>query len=144
MTDASSLQVPAVLNNLVVIRRFVAEAAAGRGAEARAIDDVVQAVDELATNVMVHGYASQPGPIGVQIHRDDDRLIVVLSDQAPPFDPTLVPPPDLTLPLEERPLGKLGLFLVRHLIDEVTYRAPPGGGNELTLTKKLTITSPNL
>jgi serine/threonine-protein kinase RsbW len=55
-----------------------------------------------------------------------------------------VPLPDLTLPLEERPLGKLGLFLVWHLIDEVTYRAPPEGGNELTLTKKLTITSPNL
>jgi anti-sigma regulatory factor (Ser/Thr protein kinase) len=56
---------------------------------------------------------------------------------APPFDPTRVPDPDLTLPLEERPLGGLGIYLIRQSVDKMVYRAVPEGGNELTLVKRL-------
>ncbi len=143
MADAFSLQVPATLSNLTVIRHFIIDEATALGVEKGALEDVVQAVDELATNIIMHGYRGQPGTIEVQIRRDTDRLIVLLKDQAPAFDPTLAPLPDLTLPLDERPLGKLGIFLARKLMDEIAYRAPPQGGNELTLTKKLTITRPN-
>jgi len=61
---------------------------------------------------------------------------IELRDHAPGFDPTRVPPPDLTQPLEEREPGGLGVFLTRHMVDEMRYRALPGGGNELTLIKR--------
>ena len=50
--------------------------------------------------------------------------------------PESVPPPDVTQPLDERPLGGMGIHLMRQLMDEVTHRATPQGGNELTMIKK--------
>ncbi len=143
MTETLSLEVSAQLGNLAVIRDFIAEAAGALGIKDDGTFDVVQAVDELATNVIVHGYRGQPGTIGLQVRRESNRLIVILSDHAPPFDPTLVPPPDLSLPLDQRPIGKLGLVLARRELDEMIYHAPPQGGNELTLIKKLTTSSLN-
>lgn len=71
--------------------------------------------------------------IDVEIH--SHRLIIILADQAPSFDPTHVPPPDLTLPLEKRPLGKNGVYLIKNYVDEMNYLIPPEGGNKLTLVK---------
>jgi serine/threonine-protein kinase RsbW len=126
----------AELANLVLIRRFVEKTARSLQADQAAIDDVIQAVDEAATNIIVHGYAAKPGMIDVDVKREGDSLIVRLLDQAPQFDPTTVPPPDLTMPLEKRRPGGLGIHLIREYIDQVRYHAIPQGGNELTLGKK--------
>jgi anti-sigma regulatory factor (Ser/Thr protein kinase) len=64
-------------------------------------------------------------------------VAVCLADDATPFDPTTVPSPNLALPLEHRPLGGMGVQLARDLTDEVHYRAPASGGNELTLIKRI-------
>jgi anti-sigma regulatory factor (Ser/Thr protein kinase) len=72
----------------------------------------------------------------VVVQRSGADLIVILRDRAPTFDPTTVPPPDLTLPLEQRPIGGVGLHLVRHMVDELRHRPRPGGGNEITFVKK--------
>jgi anti-sigma regulatory factor (Ser/Thr protein kinase) len=48
-----------------------------------------------------------------------------------------VPPPDLDLPLERRPLGGMGVHLARTLTDRLDHRILPGGGNEVTLSKRL-------
>ena len=76
-----------------------------------------------------------PGIIEIGVGREGDALMIRVCDQARPFDPHGVPPPDLDLPLEERPLGGLGVYMIRQLMDEMIYRAPPQGGNELTLVK---------
>jgi len=132
----SSLRISAELKQLVVIRRFIEETAAAFKADPSAILDILQAVDEAATNIIVHGYRGQPGTIEIEIRREGDSLLVRLRDQATPFDPTAVPPPDLTLPLEKRPLGGMGIYLARQLMDEMTHRVTSQGGNELTLVKK--------
>jgi len=72
----------------------------------------------------------------VEVERDGDRLVVRLRDEAPLFDPTRYPLPDVTLPLEER-LWRSGVFLIRQAVDEMAYRVTAEGGNELTLIKKL-------
>ena len=132
-----TLEVPAQVPNLAVIRHFVEETAAAFGAGRDAIEDVLQAVDETAVNIIVHGYGDQPGSSEVQVVKENGTLVVRLRDHAPLFDPTLVPPPDLTTPLEERRMGGLGLHLARHFVDSVTYRTTSEGGNELTLLKKV-------
>jgi len=132
----SSLRISAELKQLVVIRRFIEETATAFKADPSAILDILQAVDEAATNIIVHGYRGQPGTIEIEIRREGDSLLVRLRDQATPFDPTAVPPPDLTLPLEKRPLGGMGVYLARQLMDEMTHRVSSQGGNELTLVKK--------
>ncbi len=128
--------VTAQVENLAAIRCWLEDQAAELGAKASAIQDLVQATDEAATNISIHGYRDQPGPIEIELSRQADALVVRLRDAAPPFDPRIIPPPDLTLPLEERPLGGLGFFFIRKLTDRVDYRALPQGGNELTLVKQ--------
>ena len=68
---------------------------------------------------------------------EEGALAVRLRDQAPRFDPTTLPLPDPSLPLEERILGGMGVYLMRRAADEIRYRALPGGGNELTLMTRL-------
>ena len=61
--------------------------------------DLVQAVDELVCNVIEHGYGhGTSGPVEVQVTHDRERIVIKIVDQAPPFDPTGHPTPDLSLP----------------------------------------------
>jgi serine/threonine-protein kinase RsbW len=139
MDTVSTIRITAEVENLAVIRRFVEEAAMALEADPGAVPDVVLAVNEIATNVIVHGYRGQPGIIEVEVGRMGDSLIVRVRDQAPAFDPLDVPPPDLTLPLEMRPFGGMGVYLAKQLVDEMTHLVTPQGGNELTLVKKKSI-----
>jgi serine/threonine-protein kinase RsbW len=131
------LLVKAELANLGEIRRFVAEHAEGAGADQDATEDLTLAVNEAATNIMEHGYRGQPGAIEIELRVEGSKLRVYLRDQSPPFDPTHLPDPDISLPLEERPLGGMGIFLIKKLVDEFRYRVIPDGRNELTLGKEL-------
>ena len=137
------LQVKAELNNLGTIRRFVEESALSLTSDQSTAYAVAHAVDECATNIMEHGYRGQPGTIEIEIERAEDNLTIVLRDHASPFDPTVVPPPDLTRPLEDREPGGLGLYLTRQMVDDWSYRALPNGGNELTMVKRVRPITPH-
>jgi serine/threonine-protein kinase RsbW len=130
------LRISAELNELETMRRFVEEQLRALGVESSAVYDVLLAVDELAMNIVVHGYRSRPGTIEVEMRTLGDALEVRLRDQAPPFDPTLAPTPDTTLPLELRPPGGMGILLARHFMDSMIHRMLPQGGNELILLKR--------
>lgn len=136
MKHTSRLQIRAELNQLEVLRHFVEEQASAFGVEPSAVYDIMLALEELTTNIMVHGYRGRSGMIEVELQRRGDTLEVRLRDQAPPFDPTLVAAPDTTLPLDMRPLGGMGIYLARHFMDSMLHRALPGGGNELILLKQ--------
>ena len=135
MSSLSTIRVTADVKNLAEIRRFVQASAEFLKVDPDVIAEVVLAVDEAATNIILHGYQGQSGFIEIAVERQGDSLVIHLYDQAPPFDPTQVPPPDLTLPLEERPVGKLGVFLINQFMDDIIYSTPPYGGNHLILMK---------
>ena len=132
----ASLRIAADLKHLDAMRRYIQETATALEADAEGIHDALLAATEAATNIIVHGYRNKPGIIEIEMSREGDSLLVRLRDQADPFDPTSVPAPDLTLPLEKRPFGGMGIHLIRQVTDEMIYRALPTGGNELTLVKK--------
>jgi serine/threonine-protein kinase RsbW len=92
------------------------------------------AVHEICANIVEHAYAGQPaGRIGVTVTlaAQPRRLVVDLADTGRSFDPAGVPEPDLT----EGQAGGYGLFLVRQLMDDVTYHPQPGG-NHWRLAKR--------
>lgn len=95
------------------------------------------ALEELVTNMISYGYEDEaPHEIQIRLHREGDRLHVQLVDDAKPFNPLEVPPPDLTLPLEERPIGGLGIHLVRTMFSHLTYRRE-SGRNILDLEQRI-------
>lgn len=140
MDSVSRLCIEANVKNLAKIRNFIQQSTSTLGVSQGKIDDIVLAIDEAVTNIIVHGYKDQQGMIEIEVRREPDFLFICLQDQAPSFDPTLVPPPNLTLPLEKRDLGKYGVHLIRHGVDEIIYEIPPEGGNRLTLVKGISNT----
>ena len=131
-----SLRIPADLGRLWEVRDLVRAAANEASATESCTADMVQAVDEAATNAIIHGYGGVPGWVEVAATTRDDRFMVTIADDAPPFDPTTVPDPDLSVhPAERRP-GGMGVLLARLCVDEMTYQPRPGGGNILTLVRK--------
>lgn len=130
------LRIAADVQQLAEARRFVAAAAAELGAPIETSDELVLAVDEWLSNVIMHGYAGRPGWIELELWAEPAGLGVRVTDAAPPYDPTRRPEPDLTLPLEQRPIGGLGVYLIRRLMDDVTHAVTAAGGNALTLRKK--------
>jgi serine/threonine-protein kinase RsbW len=133
----STLIIPAERKHLASLRCFVQETAHALGADPQAVADMVLAVDEAATNIMLHGYRGSPGSIEVSISLEAECLLVRLCDQAPLFDPTGVRPPDLSAPLEQRRYGGLGVYLAQQFMDEVSYCVNPEGCNELTLRRSI-------
>jgi len=136
MSELSYLHIAADLKNLATIRRFVEGAARSGGGDPQAIADMLIAVNEAATNIIMHGYRGQPGTIEVEVVYDQDALVVCLRERAPQYDPTSTPDPDFTLPVEQRPFGGLGVYMMRQVTDELTYRTTGDGRNELILVKK--------
>ena len=81
-------------------------------------------LDELLTNTIVYGFAGRAGgEATVEVELRPDRVSVTLTDDGRPFNPLDVaaPAPDAGLPVEERPVGGLGIHLVRGMMDEVSY-----------------------
>jgi anti-sigma regulatory factor (Ser/Thr protein kinase) len=130
------LRLPTRLENLSEIRRFVQERATMLDVDPGVIPDVLLAVDEAATNVVVHGYRGREGVVEIEVLREEDALVIRLRDEAEPFDPTTIPAPDLTAPVGERAFGKIGVYLVRQVMDEMSHRITLQRGNELTLVKR--------
>ena len=126
----------ATVRDLNDIREFLENAILNLGGDEDVAGDLVLAVNEAVTNSLLHGYGEQPGTITVDVEADNGDLLVRLIDDAPLFDPTAVPPPDINRPLEDRPLGGLGVHMMRQLTDELSYRATDDKRNELTFVKR--------
>lgn len=99
--------------------------------------DTQLAVEEVITNVIVHGYKGSKGSIGITGRSADNCIEIVVTDQAPPFDPLSIPEPDLEADVDERKIGGLGIYLLKQVMDGVSYRFE-NGSNILTMTKKQT------
>jgi serine/threonine-protein kinase RsbW len=137
VASSGTLRIDADLERLADVRQFVRTAAREAQAPADCLEDLVQAVDEAATNVIVHGYRGHPGWLEVAVAAEDGALVITLEDEAAAFDPTSVPEPDLNVPPMERRPGGMGVHLVRACTDRLTYRPRPGGGNILTMVRSL-------
>jgi serine/threonine-protein kinase RsbW len=141
LVNTFSIRIEANLSNLAHIRQYLQEKAEALRVDTAIIPDILLATTEAATNIIVHGYQEKEGTIDIEVTKDRDSLVIRLRDQAPLFDPTNVPSPDVSLPLENRPPGGMGILLTKDAMDEVTYQVTPNGENELTLVKSGCISS---
>jgi serine/threonine-protein kinase RsbW len=124
------------LHNLEKISDFITDCANQAGLSDVEVYAVQLAVDEAATNIIEHGYGQEcPSRIDVTCEFLNDGLKVVIYDDAEPFDLSLVPQPAINVSLDDiKPRG-LGIFLMRKMMDEVTYESSTDMGNTLTMIK---------
>ena len=136
---------PLALQDLAGVRQFVRESLDALGC-AGAIEPCVLAVDELCANLVEHARRETgPCPTRLLVHRSGFDAIIEVEDHGTPFDPADAPPPNLTTNWEDRPIGGLGWFLVKQLMDDVAYLSTPtadGQVNRLTLRKRGAATLP--
>lgn len=94
------------------------------------------ALEEAVSNVMLYAYPGGSGQVLVEAETSAKQVVFTISDSGIPFDPTEQAEPDLTLTAEERPIGGLGIHLVKQIMDVIGYERKDNR-NILTLTKKL-------
>ena len=117
---------PGTLDSLEGIRQDVKEESQRAGLSKKASYNLLLAIDEIATNIIMHGYEENgiSGVIDVYIEHQDGQLQVILEDDAAPFNPLHreLPTEETFLkPLEERQIGGMGIYLTINAVDEFRY-----------------------
>lgn len=93
------------------------------------------AVEELVSNIV--DYSTSPLIIVDVTHLEKEQILrITITDHGIPFNPLMQKMPDVTLSVEDRPIGGLGIFLVRTLMDRVSY-SYKHDTNILTIEKDL-------
>ena len=132
-----SITLPNDIEKVPVLAEFVDEVCEIVGFDMSTTMGINLALEEAVVNVM--SYAYQPGTTGnvnIEAIANETRLKFIISDWGTPFDPTAEKEVDTTLSAEERPIGGLGIHLVRQIMDSINYERIDGM-NVLTLRKKL-------
>ncbi|WP_438292941.1 ATP-binding protein [Streptomyces sp. HUAS TT7] len=123
----ATLRIPAALEQLDRVAEFVLALAAGSGLPDDSVYRLRLAADELATNIVMHGYRGVPGEILVAGGITPGQVWVRFQDDAPAFDPRQgMRPPALDVPLAERQIGGLGVYLAFTAVDSFDYRLVAG------------------
>ena len=140
MTEPSFQTLPGTLETVARLRDYVAKRAEAAGLSRKAIYNLCLAVDEIATNVVLHGYqeAGRTGILRIGTALDEEGFTVTLEDEGAPFDATrhaLPTAEELARPLEERTVGGLGILLALRGVDALQYESAPGVNRHVFVVK---------
>ena len=115
------------LSELESLNKVVAEFAERHQLSSKVLFNLNLALEEILTNVISYAYDDKDEhQITVRLFLEQGQLKVEVEDDGRPFNPLEAPEPDLSKSLEERPVGGLGIHLVRKLMDELEYRREEG------------------
>ena len=124
------------VSEITKLNAFVKSATATLNMESGLANKIKLAVEEAVTNIIDYAYQNgTEGNISVTIEADESRIRFILADSGAEFDPTGVSKADTTLTVDERPIGGLGVFLVRNLMDSINYERVDGK-NVLRMEKR--------
>ena len=139
MTSKHSLTLPNDIETIPQLNEFIDTVAEEIGLDMSLTMSLNLAIEEAVVNVMEYAYPEgEQGNVDIEVIADDKWLTFIISDNGIPFDPTTQEDADTTLSADERPIGGLGIFLVRQLMDSINYQRE-NGKNILTLSKKMEI-----
>ena len=124
---------PARMESLYPSMDFVSSCAARQGFSGERIVQIQLALEEVLVNIFKYAYKGGDGEAEISCSLEEgDRFVMEIVDWGTPFDMAASPDPDITLDLDERKAGGLGIFFAKHLMDDVRYRRD-GGQNILSL-----------
>ena len=129
------LNIPGHVTDLPVVLAFVEAACKGAGVRSDLWFDLQLAVEEACTNVIEHAYGGKGGDLVISFAARERDVVLTVRDHGRPFAPEEVIAPDTNLPLTERRIGGLGLYLMYQLMDEVRFDFAEGS-NTLAMVKR--------
>ena len=135
-TTVRSLTVPAVTENLETVNAFVDEFLEAHDCPMKTMLQVDLVVEEIFVNIASYAYPDKTGDAEIRISAEDGVATIAFLDAGVPYDPLKKADPDITLSAEDRPIGGLGIYLVKKNMDTVAYRYE-NGRNVLTMTKTI-------
>jgi len=141
MNMIEELTVTASLESLGDIRQFIRKVSSDAGIEKNSSYKLQLAIDEIATNIISHGYeeAGLSGDILLKSEINEKNLIITISDTGKEFDPrnaTLPTEEDLIQSLEDRPIGGLGIFLALRGVDAFDYNRDGDRNNNIFIMNR--------
>lgn len=133
------LEVEATLDNLATVLRFVEAEAEKAGCPKKETKQLAVAIEELYVNVASYAYAPATGICIVKLQTSAESetggwIRILLKDHGKKFNPLLQEPPDITLSADDRPVGGLGILMVKELVDRLEYMYE-NGENILSVEK---------
>ena len=134
----TELTVEAKLDNLAQVLQFVdsrlEEADCPIGMQMK----IDVAVEELFVNIASYAYAPGSGSatVRMEVEENPKTVVIVFMDRGVPYDPLAKDDPDVTLSLNDREIGGLGIFMVKKGMDDMVY-AYENGQNVLTIRKRI-------
>ena len=133
------LNLEATLENIPQVTEFVDRELEMLNRPMKAQMQIDLAIDELFSNISRYAYDPSTGPATVRVEVDQEPLSVIVTfiDHGKPYDPLAKKDPDISLPAEDRPIGGLGVFLMKKTMDDVSYEYKDGR-NILRIKKHLT------
>ena len=132
--DGSVLRVPAEDERLYEVLDFAADRLRAGGCPEGVIARIQVVVEELFVNISHYAYPQGGGDAVIRVTTENGAAVLTLSDSGVPYDPLQKPDPDITLSADERPIGGLGIYMVKQFMDVVRYEYRDGR-NILTLRK---------
>lgn len=126
-------------SELSVMNRFLEEAGEELELSTPFMMSLNLVLEEAVSNIIFYAYVGQDvkDAVDISLLLEGGMLTVIVKDHGVPFDPTAKEDPDITLSAEERPIGGLGIFLIKKIMDEVSYRREDGQ-NVFIMKKRIT------
>ena len=135
-SDASVLKLKSRIEEFIRLRSWLEGHAQRLNLPQKTAGQLLIAADEVFSNIARYAYGGEAGEVEAALEQDGPELKLIFADGGMPFDPLQATEPDTGAPLSERPVGGLGIFMVKKLMDRVEYRRE-NGSNILTLTKNI-------
>ena len=130
------MTVAARLENIEVVTAFIDAFLEDADCPVKTQMQIDVAVDEVMSNIAHYAYPDGEGMVTVSIEEKENTVQIFFWDSGIPYDPLTAKAPDLSLSAEDRPIGGLGIHMVKKMMDAVSYRYE-NGQNMLTLQKML-------
>ena len=119
-----TLRIKNDIHELSMMNQFLEEAGEELGLSTAFMMSLNLVMEEAVSNIIFYAYKGDvEDAVDISLVREGGELIVTLIDHGIAFDPTLRKDPDITLSAEDRPIGGLGIFLIKKIMDEVSYQS---------------------
>jgi anti-sigma regulatory factor (Ser/Thr protein kinase) len=120
------LTLPARVESVRAFHQFVRSGAEAAGLDSDDMNKLDLVLEEILVNIARYAYQGGAGDVEVAYSAEPGSLLVEVTDQGRGFNPLDAAPPDLALGLGDRPIGGLGVLLVRQIVGSLSYRRRDG------------------